>query len=706
MKNYIEDITGFALEVNDNEDVVNDAINIRIGNGFTDDNAYKITVVPESITVEASDATAAFHSIKNIRKSLPIGYEQQSISMPCGEIYDYPRFGYRGLHVDVSRHFFPLDSIKEILDIMALHNLNKFHFHITDDQGWRVEIDKYPKLTEIGSMRSGTKIAKSDEFDTISHGGFYTKEELKDLVRYAESRHITIIPEVDLPGHTLAALAAYPEFGCTGGPYEVWKEWGVTEEIICPGNEKAMIFLEDVLEEVMEIFPSEYIHIGGDECPRTRWEQCPKCQKKIKELGLKDDDTHTAEDYLQSYVMKRMESFIENHGRKIIGWDEILEGELAPNATVMSWRGSSGGLKAAQMHHDVIMTPNDRLYFDYYQTLTPEIEPLSIGGYNPIKNVYEYEPVPEELTAKEAKYILGAQANLWTEYISDYSLLLFRILPRLSALSEVQWSLPEQKDYHNFVSRLCHLAELYDLYGWNYATFVFDIDAKMEPQFDEKRIAITMTKFGDGDIYYTTDGKTPTTQSMKYTGPVYIDQNCDFKAIILRENGSAGNLFHTNFDFSLSSMKPITLKTMPDKAYTFDGPNILVDGLRGGMNYKSGRWLGFFGETIDANIDLGEKTLISKLRFNCNINVGDWIYNAKNVKVLISDDSVNYREVVNKNFDILPLNQQAKILPVEVDFDAIEARYVNVIIEPFQLPEGHSGFGYPAWIFIDELAIY
>ena len=414
---------------------------------------------------------------------------------------------------------------------------------------------------------------------------------------------------------------------------------------------------------------------------------------------------HSAEDYLQSYVTRRMESFIENHGRRIIGWDEILEGEIAPNATVMSWRGSIGGMEAAKMHHDVIMTPNDRLYFDYYQTLMPEVEPLSIGGYNPIRKVYDYEPIPEELTSEEAIHILGAQANVWTEYTNNYSLLLYRILPRLSALSEVQWCLPEQKDYYDFVSRLYRLSKLYDLYGWNYSTFVFDIDARIVPQFDEKRIAVILTKYGDGDIYYTLDGKTPTVNSTKYTDTVYIDKNCDFKAILIREN-SNGNLFHTNFDFSLSSMKPITLKTMPHKSYTFDGPNVLIDGLRGSMNYKSGRWLGFFGETIDATIDLESKMTISKLKFNCNINVGDWIYNAKNVTIRVSDDGVNFREIVSKDFDILPLSYQPGILPIEIDFDAVDTRYVNIIIEPFQLPEEHSGFGYPAWIFTDELAIY
>ena len=388
LSDYINDIMGFRPNVKSSDNPMINAINLRLSTDCIDnEEAYQIIINNKSINVSARRPAGVFYGIQTIRKSLPVDNEKAAL-FPAGTINDSPRFAYRGMHLDVSRHFFPADSLKVYIDAMAAHNVNRFHLHLTDDQGWRIEIKKYPLLTEVGAWRDGTIIGKTMAYDTIRHGGFYTTEELKDLVDYAAARHITIIPEIDLPGHMLAALAAYPQYGCTGGPYEVWQQWGISDDVICAGNDDAMAFLENILLEVMEIFPSEYIHIGGDECPRTRWENCPKCQAKIKELNIKDDDKHTAEDYLQSYVMSRMERFIEEHGRHIIGWDEMLEGELAPNATVMSWRGSEGGYKAAKMHHNVIMTPNDYLYFDYYQTLDTDNEPFSIGGYNPVKKVY------------------------------------------------------------------------------------------------------------------------------------------------------------------------------------------------------------------------------------------------------------------------------------------------------------------------------
>ena len=349
LSEYLNEILGYSLKVESSETFKEGAINLMVDpSQFSEKDSYRIIVNENNINIIASETSSLFYAIQTLRKSLPFDAKNENIEMPAGEIYDYPRFGYRGAMLDVSRHIFPLDSVKEYIEVMALHNMNKFHLHLTDDQGWRMEIKKYPELTKVGAWRAGTKIGKSETFDTIRYGGFYTQEELRELVQYAADRHITIIPEIDLPGHQLAALATYPEFGCTGGPYEVWRQWGVSEDVICAGNEDAMRFLEDVLVEVMDIFPGEYIHIGGDECPKTRWEQCPKCQAKIKELGLKDDNKFKAEAYLQSYVMKRMEKFLEDHGRKVIGWDEILEGGLGPNVTVMSWRSIDAGKEAGK----------------------------------------------------------------------------------------------------------------------------------------------------------------------------------------------------------------------------------------------------------------------------------------------------------------------------------------------------------------------
>ena len=543
-------------------------------------------------------------------------------------------------------------------------------------------------------------------YDTIRHGGFYTTEELKDLVDYAAARHITIIPEIDLPGHMLAALAAYPQYGCTGGPYEVWQQWGVSDDVICAGNDDAMAFLEDILLEVMEIFPSEYIHIGGDECPRTRWENCPKCQAKIKELNIKDDDKHTAEDYLQSYVMSRMERFIEEHGRHIIGWDEMLEGELAPNATVMSWRGSEGGYKAAKMHHNVIMTPNDYLYFDYYQTLDTDNEPFSIGGYNPVKKVYSYEPVPDDLSEYEQSFILGPQANIWTEYTNQFSVLMYRMLPRIGALAEVQWCNPEQKNYEQWVKRAYRMSKLYDTYKWNYATHIFDIDVKITPNIKDGLLDVEMSKLIDGDILYSLDGSDPVKHGIIYTQPLKISTGCTLSCVVVRPDGTPGRMYRTHLDFNKASMRPISLKTPPHKNYTFDGQSVLIDGLKGTSNYRSGRWLGWFGETLDATIDMQNATEISNVKFNCNINMTDWIFNPKSIKVLVSDNGVSFKEVFSEEYALLNPDFENSILPIDITFPSVKARYLELIVEPHDCPEGHSGFGYPAWIFIDEIGVY
>ena len=379
-----------------------------------------------------------------------------------------PAISYRGMHLDVGRHFFPIEFVKKYIDLLALHNMNTFHWHLTEDQGWRIEIKKYPKLTEIGAWRDRTVIGRNtEEYDNTRYGGFYTQEQAKEIVKYAGERYITVIPEVDLPGHMLAALAAYPEMGCTGGPYEVCPRWGVFEDVLCIGNEKSMQFLEDVMAEIIDIFPSKYIHIGGDEAPRTRWEKCPKCQARIRTEKLKADKNHTAEDRLQSYCMTRIEKLLNSKGRQIIGWDEILEGDVAPNATVMSWRGSAGGIKAAQLGHDVIMTPNDYCYFDYYQSEDTRHEPFAIVCFCALEKVYSLNPTAS-LTEEQAKHILGTQANLWTEYIPTSEQVEYMVLPRMAALADVQCTQLEKKDYTNFTTRLAGLIGLYRRDGLNY----------------------------------------------------------------------------------------------------------------------------------------------------------------------------------------------------------------------------------------------
>ena len=448
------------------------------------DEEYTLSVSGKRVLVKASGLSGTLYAIETIKQLLPheiyTGTPASDVSwtLPCMKIKDEPRFGYRGMHLDVSRHFFDMDEVKKYLDIMAIHKLNVLHWHLTDDQGWRLEIKRYPQLTETGSVRNKTLVGHgrdSRKYDNIPYGEgcWFSQDQVREIIDYAAARGIEVIPEIDLPGHMLAALATFPDLGCTGGPYEVWGRWGIAEDVLCAGNEATMEFLENVLSEVADLFPSEYVHIGGDECPKIRWENCPVCQAKIKELGYKDDDRHTAEQYLQTYVMSRMEKFLESKGKKIIGWDEILEGDIAPNATVMSWRGVEGGQEAARLGHDAIMVPTDYFYFDYYQSRDTENEPFGIGGYVPVEKVYSFEPFTEEMTDEEKSHIIGIQANMWTEYITTDSHLEYMLLPRMSALSEVQWCCPENRDYGRFLENMESMAGIYDILGYNYARHIF-----------------------------------------------------------------------------------------------------------------------------------------------------------------------------------------------------------------------------------------
>ena len=474
LQTYLADQLGYTLRIEPG--IASEGIVLKLNEGQASE-GYTITVDADRVLVEATSPAGIFYGIQTIRKAVPVEMGAV-VGFPAGVITDAPRFAYRGAHLDVCRHFFSVDSVKTYIDMLVLHNMNKFHWHLTEDQGWRMEIKQFPKLTEIGSVRNGTMIRKDwNSNDSIQYGGFYTQEECREIVKYAADRYITVIPEIDMPGHMVAAVTAYPELGCTGGPYEVRTIWGVSEELLCAGNEKVYDFVDKVLDEVMDVFPSKDIHIGGDECPKTEWEKCPKCQSKIKALGLKKDDRFTAEQKLQAYFTKHVDEYLTKHGRNAIGWDEILEGGVSENATVMSWRGESGGIEAARLKHRVIMTPNTYCYFDYYQSKDRDNEPFAIGGFLPIKHVYDYEPLPANLTPEEQSYIWGVQCNVWTEYIPTFSQAQYMMLPRGAALSEVQWSLPEAKDYEKFKNeRLPRLIKIYELYGYNYSRRIY-VDA-------------------------------------------------------------------------------------------------------------------------------------------------------------------------------------------------------------------------------------
>lgn len=701
---YIKQNTGLRLTVTDQSRESN-IIVLQTGYENTNKESYTLDISKERIMISGASQAAVFYGIQTLRKSIPVGDKIESINFPLVNIVDYPRFGYRGMHLDVGRHMFPVESIKRYIDILALHNINRFHWHLTDDQGWRIEIKKYPELTKIGSMRAQTVIGKnSGKYDGKAYGGFYTQEEIRELVRYAQQRFITIIPEIDLPGHMLAALAAYPNLGCTGGPYKVAESWGIFDDVLCAGNDDIYPFLENVFDEVITLFPSEYIHVGGDECPKSKWEKCPKCQAKINELGLKKDEKHTAEQRLQSYVIQRIEKYINSKGRKVIGWDEILEGGIAPNATIMSWQGTEGGVEAARQHHDVIMTPTTYLYFDYYQALDIKDELFGIGGYVPIEKVYSFEPVPNELSDEEKSYIIGTQANVWTEYMKDFNHVEYMVLPRMAALSEIQWVEPEKKNYESFLPRLAKLTRLYKKLGYNYATHIFNIEGKVETDNENKQLNMTLSTFDNASIYYTLDGAVPDENSKLYNGVIHIGQNVHLKAVAIRENEKS-RIYERELYINKATFKPIVLENKPWGRYSYAGASTLVDGQLGGDVYASGGWIGFQNDLI-ATIDLEKIMDISTVRLGIFIDVASWIFNVSEYSVSISIDDKVYKPVYTKEY--LPVEENYRIGAEYLDakFPQEKAKYVRIVAKYLRSqPSWAGGAGKPASIFVDEIQI-
>lgn len=700
---YIKEKVGLDLPVTDQP--AGKAITLSVSNSGDNPEGYHLTVNTDGVTIAGASPAGVFYGIQTLRKALPV--TKGKAKLPAVEINDYPRFSYRGAHLDVSRHFFTVDSIKRFIDILALHNINRFHWHLTDDQGWRFEMKKYPKLSTIAAERDETVIGRnSGEYDGQHYGPFqYTQDDCREIVAYAAERHITVIPEIDLPGHMQAALAAYPEYGCTGGPYEVWKMWGVSENVLCAGNDATLQFIEDVLTEIVEVFPSEYIHVGGDECPKTEWEKCPKCQARIKALGLKDDDKHSAEMYLQSFVISHAEKFLNSKGRKIIGWDEILEGELAPTATVHSWRGISGGLEAAKKGHNCIMSPNTYMYFDYYQTKHTDDEPLAIGGYVPVETVYNYEPMHPSLTPEQQKHIIGVQANLWTEYIHTFTHVEYMELPRMAALCEVQWCKPENKDYENFKQRVIPLVELYDIKGYNYAKHIFDVNATFTADTIGNCVIAELSTIDGRPIYYTIDGSEPTEASPIYEKPIRIKANCILKAKGIGKRG-ATRLFSENITFNKATAKPVTLLQPTHRSYGYAGAPTLTDGLKGNHNYRTGRWLGFAGNDFEAVIDLQKPEAVSQVSLSTCVEKGDWVFDARGLIVSVSEDGEQYVEVFREEYPAMTEKNPNQIYHHEMNFTATKARYVKVkALVEHSMPDWHGAKGYGAFLFVDEIAV-
>lgn len=675
---------------------------------LSDDNAeaYKLIVNDKRVCISGASEAGVFYGIQTLRKSLPVA-QDINVNLSAVEIYDKPRFAYRGAMLDVARHFYTVDEVKTFIDMLALHNINRFHWHLTDDQGWRIEIKKYPKLMSVASERKETVVGRwySGIYDGKSYGGYYTQDELRDVIDYAAKRHITIIPEVDLPGHMQAALTAYPELGCTGGPYEVRTIWGVSQDVLCVGNDFTLQFVKDVLSEVADIFPSEYIHIGGDECPKVRWEKCPKCQERIKSLGLKSDAKHTKEQRLQSYVIQEAAKYLKEKGKRIIGWTEILEGGLVPDATLMSWIGESGGIEAAHQHHDVIMTPNTYLYFDYYQSKKVEDEPLAIGGYLPIEKTYNYEPMPKELTEEEQQYIKGVQANLWTEYIPVFSQVQYMVLPRLGAAAEVQWTDPSKKDYKDFLRRVPHLVAVYDCYGWNYATHVYDVNVDMKADTVNHVLNVQLSTMADDPIYYTLDGQDPTEKSLKYTKPFTIDQSVVLKTMAVHPDRTSKISVDT-IRFNKATLKPVVLLQPNESRFSPDGPVVLADGRNGNHSFDTGAWLAVAGNDLEAVINMQAETILSSASVHVYVRKDAWLFDARGFSVSVSSDNKNYKEVASQEYKQMQESDSDGIIEHELSFDPCKATYVKIkVISEKSMPDWHWDAGKAPFLLVDEIIL-
>ncbi|GJM34112.1 MAG: beta-N-acetylhexosaminidase [Saprospiraceae bacterium] len=673
----------------------NAAIVVEKSTALSSPEAYFLEINPQQIRIQASEAAGVYYAFQTLRQLIWANEGH----IPVVKISDSPRFAYRGMHLDVGRHFFPVDFIKKYIDLLATYKMNRFHWHLTEDQGWRIEIKQYPKLQEIAAYRKETLIGHYNDqpqtYDGQRYGGFYTQEEVKEVVAYAAKQFVTIIPEIELPGHAQAALAAYPELSCTGGPIEAATKWGVFEEVYCP-KENTFTFLENVLTEVMALFPSAYVHIGGDECPKTRWEECTECQALMIKEGLEDEHA------LQSYFIRRIEKFLNANGRQIIGWDEILEGGLAPNATVMSWRGEEGGIAAAKQGHNVIMTPTTYCYFDYYQSQDPG-EPLAIGGFLPLEKVYNYEPIPAELSAEEAKYILGAQGNVWTEYLSTPGAVEYMAYPRAIALAEVVWSAKEDRNFKGFTKRLNpHLRHL-KAEGVNTANHLLDVEPEIISGDGEGIKVKLSTPLEGSEIRYTLDGKTPDVNSALYQQPVSVEGTLQLNAQAFDQGKASGRPAKIQFQAHLAAGKKISLEHQPHPKYNAGGIGALINGVNGAdERYGDAEWLGFSGKDLIANIDLETSQELESISFRFFNGPGQWIYLPQKVEVSTSEDGTTFNLANSQNINTF---NEEKVVNVKVPIKS-KGRYLKVHVYNLgRIPEGNVGAGNAPWLFVDEMVV-
>lgn len=709
--------------------------------------AYELWVAPEVITIIASEPNGFYYAIQTIYQLLPPAvYGEQTVkqaawSIPAVEISDAPRFGYRGMHLDVCRHFSSVEYIYKYIDMLAMHKMNTFHFHLTDDQGWRIEIKKYPKLTEIGSKRKETLVDYyfvnwPQVFDGKEYGPFfYTQEQIKDIVAYAAERYITVIPEIEMPGHALAALAAYPELSCDPSrTYEVTGTWGVFDEIFCP-KEETFHFLEGVIDEVLELFPSRYIHIGGDEAPKTAWKTCAHCQALIKKLGLKDDTTpnpvdgvkHTKEEKLQSYFITRMEKYINTKGRSIIGWDEILEGGLAPNATVMSWRGVEGGINAAKAGHDAIMTPGAFAYLDHYQE-DPAIAPATIGGYNTLKKTYSYNPIPDDADELVKKHIIGVQGNVWNEYIQSEERRDYQTFPRAIALAETGWTQDENKNWDNFRQRMVNAFERMEVKNVHACRHFFDVTLNTHVDESKALKVVLETFYPQAEIRYTTDGSTPTAKSELYTAPFTWTGEIALQAAAFKEGKMLGKVTSKTLYANLISGKAFTVSPKMGWATgdiigenDFLGADKTTFGLTNGKRGDTASWHAWTSfqlneknnNELEFTVNLDKPTQVGKVVFGTLYNPAHRVLPTSAAIVQVSADGQTYTTVAEASFTREFPERGRKMFTDVVAFEPVEATFVRLKLKSggtlrngIDCRKDASEDVIPSDLYVDEIEVY
>ena len=682
---------GYKLESSNSHKI----LILSYDSSISNEEGYILLVSPNKIKIKASSNKGAFYAIQTLRQLLPPSFENssysnKSVAIQCLRIQDKPKFVYRGMHLDVGRHLFPVEFIKKYIDRMAMLKMNTFHWHLTEDQGWRIEIKKYPKLQEIAAFRNQTLIGHYNDqpqsFDGKKYGGFYTQKEIKEIVKYAQERHITIIPEIEMPGHSQAAISAYPELSCDRKKVKVAEKWGVFEPIYCT-KDSTFQFIENVLDEVLELFPSEYIHIGGDEAPKAKWKACDNCQKRIESEGLKDEHE------LQSYFISRIEKYLNSKGRKIIGWDEILEGGLAPNASVMSWRGTKGAVEAAKQGHNVILTPGSHCYFDHYQSES-ETEPIAIGGFLPLEKVYNFNPIPNELTEEQSNRVLGAQGNVWTEYMPNSEKVEYMVFPRILALSEVVWSNPKQKDFTDFVSRVENFHTRLETLGINYANHIYEIEGQVLSKNDSIFFNMNIQS-SEKNIRYTLDGSEPTIDSEIYTKPIPLSKSTTIKAATFNSKNKVGSILTQEINFHKAIGKTITINQELNKSYPGSGESGLINGISGSNSrYGDKEWLGFWGKDLKITIDLGEEMDINSIETRFYNGTGQWIYAPKNIEFQFDHSNSNIQ--IDSDELIVDVKSEAKV----------KTRFIHITIPNYGvIPEGKQGAGNKAWTFIDEIIV-